>query len=134
MLALGTDAPLTPIGLHVHLGLRALHSNGLSPAQALRTATVVPAQMFGVADDLGTVEPGKLADLTAIDGNPFENFDDLIRTTWAMREGTLYRQDDLVRAFATPAPQQRTAHPIDWLNVSRQLRREPCCSPHLFNG
>ena len=133
MLALGTDAPLTPIGLHVHLGLRALHSNGLSPTQALRTATVVPAHLFGVADDLGTVEPGKLADLTAIDGNPFDNFDDLIRTTWAMREGTLYRQDDLVGAFATPAPQQHTAHPIDWLNVSRQLRREPCCSQHVFD-
>nr|WP_308439219.1 amidohydrolase family protein [Streptomyces sulfonofaciens] len=132
MLALGTDAPLTPIGLHVHLGLRALHSNGLSAAQALRTATVVPARMFGVADDLGTVEPGKLADLTAVDGNPFDDFDDLVRTTWAMREGTLYRRDDLVEAFTTPAPHP-TAHPTDWLDVSRQLRREPCCSRHAFH-
>ncbi|MBL1086576.1 PD40 domain-containing protein [Streptomyces actinomycinicus] len=134
MLVLGTDAPLTPVGLHLHICLRALHACGLSPAEALRTATAVPAQLFGVADDLGTVEPGKLADLTAVDGNPFDDFDDLIRTTWAMREGTLYQQDDLVEAFTRSAPRHSTAHPTDWLDVSRQFRREPCCSRHVFDS
>ncbi|MGW2298793.1 amidohydrolase family protein [Streptomyces violaceorubidus] len=132
-LALGTDAPLAPIGLHVHLGLRALRSHGFSAAQALRTATVVPARLFGVADDLGTVEPGKVADLTAVDGNPFEDFDDLIRTTWAMRDGIVHRQEDLVGAYATTAPERRAADPTDWLDVSRRLRREPCCAEHLFD-
>ncbi|MFE6946643.1 amidohydrolase family protein [Streptomyces chartreusis] len=132
-LALGTDAPLTPIGLHLHLGLRALHSNGLSAAQALRAATAVPAQLFGAGDDLGTLEPGKLADLTAIDGNPFDNFDDLIRTTWTMRDGIVHRQVDLVRAFAAPTAQQNRAEQTDWLEVSRQLRMEPCCSQHAFS-
>ncbi|MFB7503354.1 MULTISPECIES: amidohydrolase family protein [Streptomyces] len=132
-LALGTDAPLAPIGLHVHLGLRALRSHGFSAAQALRTATVVPARVFGVADDLGTVEPGKVADLTAVDGNPFEDFDDLIRTTWAMRDGIVHRQDDLVGSFATATGRQHRADTTDWLEVSRRLRREPCCAQHVFD-
>ncbi|MFI9102268.1 amidohydrolase family protein [Streptomyces fildesensis] len=133
-LALGTDAPLTPIGLHLHLGLRALHyAGGLTPAQALRTATVAPAQLFGVGDDLGTLEAGKLADLAVIDGNPFQNFDDLVRTTWVMRDGIVYRQDDLVGEFGTSLAQRRTTDRTDWLDVSRQLRREPCCSEHAFH-
>ncbi|MEV7602269.1 amidohydrolase family protein, partial [Kitasatospora sp. NPDC089797] len=103
-LALGTDSPLTPVGLQVHLGLRALHRYaGLSPAQALRTATAAPARLFGLADDLGTVEPGKLADLTVVDGDPFHDFADLARTSWVMRDGIVFRRADLVAAGA-PAP------------------------------
>ncbi|GAA4826839.1 amidohydrolase family protein [Saccharopolyspora rosea] len=131
VLAVGTDAPLTPTGLHLHLGLRALHHHGgLSAAEALRTATATPAELFGVADDLGTLEPGKLADLTAIDGDPFQNFDDLVRTSWVMRDGIIHRRDDLVAAFPTGLA-QRGDH-TDWLDVSRQLRREPCCAQHEF--
>jgi Tol biopolymer transport system component len=134
-LALGTDAPLAPIGLHLHLGLRALHHfAGMSMTEALRTATVVPAEMFGVSDDLGTLEPGKLADLAVIDGNPFQNFDDLVRTSWVMRDGIVHHQDDLVGAFTTNPAQRNTAHHTDWLDVSRQLRREPCCSQHAFTS
>ncbi|MFF4903043.1 amidohydrolase family protein [Streptomyces sp. NPDC001068] len=132
-LALGTDAPIAPIGLHVHLGLRALRSHGLSAVQALRTATVVPARVFGVADDLGTVEPGKLADLTAVDGDPFDDFDTLIRTTWAMRDGVVHRQDDLVGAFDTAEGRRQRADAADWPAVSRRLRREPCCAEHVFD-
>ncbi|GGL06035.1 amidohydrolase [Sphaerisporangium melleum] len=131
-LALGTDAPLTPLGLHIHLGLRALHRYaGLSTAQALRTVTVVPARMFGVADDLGTLEPGKLADLAVIDGDPFENFDDLVRTSWVMRDGIVHRQEDLIRAFTVPTAQQAADH-TDWLEVGRRLHREACCSEYAF--
>ncbi|MGW1529910.1 amidohydrolase family protein [Streptomyces sp. NPDC002159] len=132
-LVLGTDAPLTPVGLHVHLGLRALHSTGLSPYEVLRTATVVPARLFGVADQLGTLEPGKLADLTVVDGNPFEDFDDLVRVSWVMCDGVIHRREDLVGAFTQPMQTNASAEgSVDWLEVSRQLRREPCCSQHAF--
>ncbi len=130
---MGSDAPLTPIGLHLHLALRALHYfGGLSATEALRTATVVPAEMFGVDDDLGTLEPGKLADLTVIDGDPFQNFDDLVRTPWVMRDGIVFRQEDLVGAFTANQARRRTTHRTDWLAVSWQLRREPCCSEQAF--
>jgi Tol biopolymer transport system component len=128
MLVMGTDSPLTPIGLQVHLGLRALHRyGGLSPAQALRTATVMPARMFGVEDDLGTAEPGKLADLTVIDGNPFRDFTDLTRIAWVMRDGITHSREDVV------GPRHRTADRADgdgehWHAVGSIIRRESCCA------
>jgi Tol biopolymer transport system component len=131
-LALGTDAPLVPVGLSLHLGLRALHDHGgLSPAEALRTATTVPARLFGVADDLGTVEPGRLADLTAIDGDPFEDFADLVRTAWVMRDGVVHRPRDLVDATPPAVGSRAAADDRGWLAVSRALRREPCCAGHV---
>ncbi|MGW4729706.1 amidohydrolase family protein [Streptomyces shenzhenensis] len=127
MLALGTDAPLNPVGLALHLGLRALHQvGGLTPAAALRSVTVTPARMFGVDADLGTVEPGKIADLAVVDGNPFEDFDDLIRVTSVVRDGVVHRVADLVRS-AAPGLARRQPPDIDWLRVYRDLHRETCC-------
>ncbi|MFF9478359.1 amidohydrolase family protein [Streptomyces sp. NPDC014733] len=126
-LALGTDAPLTPVGLHLHVGLRALHRYGFSTADALRSATVVPARMFGVAADLGTVEPGKLADLTMVDGDPFTDFRSLVRTPMVMRDGVAHRQADLVAAFGNGPAAHTTAEHVDWLATGRAIRRDACC-------
>ncbi|MEV0172170.1 amidohydrolase family protein [Streptomyces sp. NPDC050803] len=121
LIALGTDQPLVPVGLHLHLALRALHRAGLSPAEALRTATLLPARVFGADADLGTLEQGKLADLTIVDGDPFTDFDSLIRTTAVLRGGTLFERTALVDAFGEALPEG------DWMEVSRRLRREGCC-------
>ncbi|MDO0930938.1 amidohydrolase family protein [Streptomyces sp. DG2A-72] len=128
MIALGTDQPLVPVGLHLHLALRALHGSGLSPADALRTATLLPARVFGADDDLGTVEEGKLADLTLVDGDPFTDFATLIRTVAVLRGGILFEQADLVDAFGSAQPYRASAAQ-DWLEVSRQMRRDGCCDP-----
>ncbi|WP_030321775.1 amidohydrolase family protein [Streptomyces sp. NRRL B-3229] len=127
LVALGTDQPLVPVGLHLHLALRALHRGGLSPAEALRTATLLPARVFGADADLGTLEEGKLADLTLVDGDPFDDFDTLIRTVAVLRGGVLFDQTDLVDAFGSA--RRNTAAATDWLEVSRHLRREGCCDP-----
>ncbi|GAB2605878.1 amidohydrolase family protein [Streptomyces capparidis] len=124
LLALGTDAPLVPVGLHLHLALRALRRYGLSAAQALRTATVLPARAFGVADHLGTVEPGKLADLVIVDGDPFRDFSSLVRTEAVLVGGTLVRQEELLgrhRGARVPAGD------VDWLDIGRRMRRDCCC-------
>ncbi|MFD7921116.1 amidohydrolase family protein [Streptomyces sp. NPDC059740] len=133
LVALGTDQPLVPVGLSLHLCLRGLHRYGLSPAQALRTATLHPARMFGAEKDLGTLEPGRLADLAVVDGDPFSDFEDLVRTTAVLRGGRLFTQRDLVAAFR-PAPQARAASAAapgaaetDWLAVGHRLRQEGCC-------
>jgi hypothetical protein len=132
LVALGTDQPLVPVGLHLHLALRALHRGGLSPAETLRTATLLPARVFGADVDLGTLEEGKLADLTVVDGDPFTDFDTLIRTVVVLRGGVPFEQADLVDSFG---PLRRSdASPgassdAEWLEVSRQMRREGCCDP-----
>ncbi|MET9297429.1 amidohydrolase family protein [Streptomyces sp. NPDC003077] len=132
LVALGTDQPLTPVGLHLHLALRALRRNGLTTAQALRTATALPAQVFGADGDLGTLEVGKLADLTVVDGDPFTDFDSLVRTTAVLRGGRLYEQRDLVASFPAPDARSLAAHRHeDWLEVGRLHRRDSCCDlPH----
>ncbi|MDO0917179.1 amidohydrolase family protein [Streptomyces sp. DT2A-34] len=124
LVALGTDQPIVPVGLHLHLALRALHRAGLSPAEALRTATLLPARVFGADADLGTVEEGKLADLTIVDGDPFTDFATLIRTAAVLRGGVLFEQADLVGAFDSAA--ERNVEE-EWLEVSHRMRREGCC-------
>nr|WP_107911632.1 amidohydrolase family protein [Streptomyces chartreusis] len=124
LIALGTDQPLVPVGLHLHLALRALHRAGLSPAEALRTATLLPARVFGADADLGTLQEGKLADLTVVDGDPFTDFATLIRTAAVLRGGVLFEQSDLVGDFATDAGRHVKEK---WLEVSRLMRREGCC-------
>ncbi|WP_328431695.1 amidohydrolase family protein [Streptomyces sp. NBC_00453] len=129
LVALGTDQPLVPVGLSLHLGLRALHRGGLSPAQALRTATVLPARLFGVDHDLGTVEEGKIADLTVIDGDPFTDFTTLVRTVAVLRGGVPYTTEELVSAFE-PTARHTAVSRDDWLETGRLMRRDGCCDGH----
>ncbi|WP_419999765.1 amidohydrolase family protein [Streptomyces boninensis] len=133
-LVLGTDQPLVPIGLHLHLGLRALHRYGFSAAEALHTATVAPARVFGVADDLGTVQEGRLADLTVVDGDPFTDFAALVDTAYAIRDGIVHRPADLVDAYAHSGERHSTKSHDSWLAVGRELRRDACCAEELSLG
>ncbi|MFH8468046.1 amidohydrolase family protein [Streptomyces sp. NPDC017991] len=133
LVALGTDQPLVPVGLSLHLGLRALHRGGLSPAEALRTVTVLPARLFGLEGDLGTVRPGRLADLTVVDGDPFTDFDTLVRTVAVLRGGVPYTTHDLVAAYE-PVSEPATRHAaqeVDWLEVGRLMRLDGCCDGGL---
>ena len=71
----GTDCPNPYVypgfSLHDELGL--LVRAGLTPAEALRSATINPARFLGVTDSLGTVVPGSVADLVLLDANPLED-------------------------------------------------------------
>jgi imidazolonepropionase-like amidohydrolase len=66
----GTDSPLVPYGISLHLELEAYVAAGLTPFEALRTATVNVARALHVDRDLGTVQAGKLADLVIVEGDP----------------------------------------------------------------
>ncbi|MER6307387.1 amidohydrolase family protein [Streptomyces sp. NPDC001657] len=129
LVALGTDQPLVPVGLGLHLALRALHRGGLGVARTLRTATALPARVFGAERDLGTLEVGKLGDLTVVDGNPFEDFDTLVRTSAVLRGGRVVTQRELTESFPAPAAGALRSAGTDWLEVGRQQRRESCCAP-----
>ena len=69
--ALGTDSGVTPHGRNL-AELELMAKGGMSPAQALAAATSSAAELLGVAGELGTLEPGKRADVVVVDGDPFE--------------------------------------------------------------
>jgi imidazolonepropionase-like amidohydrolase len=70
-IAMGTDCPVAPHGTNLReLVLMAEH--GFTPEQALVAATSSAAELMGLADELGTIAPGKRADLVVVDGNPLE--------------------------------------------------------------
>ena len=69
--AMGTDCPVAPHGQN--LGeLRLMAEYGMSPAQALVAATSSAAELMGLERELGTIEPGKRADLVVVNGDPYE--------------------------------------------------------------
>jgi len=69
--AMGTDCPVAPHGTNLR-ELQLMAENGYSPEQALVAATSSAAELMGLADRLGTIEPGKLADVVVVDGDPFD--------------------------------------------------------------
>ena len=81
--AMGTDCPVAPHGTNLN-ELRHMAANGFTPEQALHAATKSAAELMGLQDELGTIEPGKRADLVVIDGDPleFDGYEDRIEQVW----------------------------------------------------
>ncbi len=94
----GTDSPINPYGLALLAELEHYVRGGLSPAEAIRTATAVAAEAMGVGAALGTIEVGKLADLVVVDGDPLVNITDLRKTRLTIKDGIVYEVDALLRA------------------------------------
>lgn len=95
----GTDAPLAYVGAGLHANLRELVGYGWSPYDALRTATVNAAENLGVAEDVGTLEPGKVADLVLVRGNPLRDIDAAMNVEATMVGGHLYTLAELLGPY-----------------------------------
>jgi imidazolonepropionase-like amidohydrolase len=64
---------------------------GLTPAQAIQSATVDAAQLLGWADQVGSIEPGKFADLVAVEGDPLADITTLEHVTFVMKGGQVVK-------------------------------------------
>ena len=67
--AMGTDSAVTPHGANLR-ELELMEDGGMTPAEVLMASTKTAAELLGVEDELGTIEPGKRADLVVVDGDP----------------------------------------------------------------
>jgi imidazolonepropionase-like amidohydrolase len=88
-LALGTDAAVEPHGLNAR-EFSLMVQNGLTPAQALMAGTAHGADLLGVADKVGTLSAGKLADIVAVAGNPLTDLKTTEHPVFVMKEGVIY--------------------------------------------
>lgn len=107
----GTDA-MPGFALYRELALYV--QAGLTPAEALRTATLTPAQVMGVDHSLGSPAPGQYADLILVDGQPDQNIGDIERVQLVIKNGVFYQATQLQKSLGIEA----IVEPLqdEWLN------------------
>ncbi len=91
-IGLGTDVPVMPHGQNAkELSFRV--SLGESPMSALVSATRVNAEILGWSDRVGTMEPGKWADLVAVTGDPLQDITVTEHVAFVMKGGVIFKDD-----------------------------------------
>jgi imidazolonepropionase-like amidohydrolase len=88
----GTDAAVYPHGLNAH-EFAVYVKLGMTPLQAIQTATLNDADLLGWSDKVGTVEAGKFADLIAVDGDPLADVTTLERVKFVMKGGEVVKNE-----------------------------------------
>ncbi|RSK36164.1 amidohydrolase family protein [Hymenobacter metallilatus] len=91
-IAFGTDASVYRHGVNA-LEFQYMVEAGMPAYEALRSATVAAAELLGQTSNLGTLEPGKLADVVAVEGDPTQDITVMQRVRFVMKQGTVYRQE-----------------------------------------
>jgi len=95
-IGLGTDAAVYPHGRNAE-EFHQMVDLGMKPVAALKAGTSADAQLLGIADKVGTLEPNKLADVVAVPGDPLENIRQTEHVFFVMKEGVVYKNE-------TPSP------------------------------
>src|SRR6266700_3432448 len=90
-ISFGTDAAVFPHGQNAK-EFKLMVDLGMAPIDALRSATANDAELLGIAQKVGTLEKGKLADVIAMPGDPTADITATERVTFVMKEGKIIRQ------------------------------------------
>ena len=84
---------ITPLNLHTEAAWReisALVDSGMSPLEAISAATKTGAEVIGMGSELGTIEPGKLADIIVVNGNPLFDINVLGYVAYVVKGGVVW--------------------------------------------
>ena len=91
-MAFGTDAGVYPHGQNARQ-FATMVEWGMTPSQSIRAATSSAADLLGWSDRVGSVQPGRFADLVAVAGNPLEDVTTLEHVAFVMKGGVVYKRD-----------------------------------------
>jgi imidazolonepropionase-like amidohydrolase len=90
--AFGTDSAVYPHGLNAH-EFAVMVKLGLSPLQSIQSATINAADLLGWSDKIGAIEPGKWADIIAVEGDPLQDVTTLERVKFVMKTGEVVKNE-----------------------------------------
>jgi imidazolonepropionase-like amidohydrolase len=91
-IAFGTDESLVPHGENAR-EFKLMVDGGMSPIDALMAATANAADLIGDPADIGSIQPGRFADIIAVDGDPLADVTELERVKFVMKGGVIYKAD-----------------------------------------
>ncbi len=94
-------------GIGYHWEMWALSSGGWQPLEVLRAATMHGAEAIGFAQDLGSIEPGKLADMVVLSADPLKDIHNTNAIRYVMKNGELFEGDTLDRIWPDKKPLPR---------------------------
>jgi Tol biopolymer transport system component len=97
---IGTDNPIGFGNFGQVIAISEVAQTGLGNYQALRAATVEPAKIMGVSNQLGTIKPGMIADMDVIHGNPLKHIETIANDVYVMQNGNLYTPRRLIGPYA----------------------------------
>jgi Tol biopolymer transport system component len=106
LVGVGSHGQLQGLGYHWEMWM--LASGGMTPMEVLRCATVNGSKIIGRPQDLGSIEPGKLADLTILDKSPLDDIHNSNTIHWVMKNGELFEGDTLNQVW----PEQKKLEPL----------------------
>jgi len=110
LVGVGSHGQLQGLGYHWELWM--LASGGMTPMEVLRAATLNGSKIVGRPEELGTIEPGKLADLVIFDKSPLDDIHNTNTIHWVMKNGELFEGDTLDQVW----PEQKKLAPLWFWN------------------
>ena len=96
----GTDNPIGIGNFGTVVAASVMAHTGLSNYQTLRAFTVEPAKVMGVLNQIGTIQPGMIADMDIIHGNPLQNIETIANDDYVMQNGRLFTEQELIGPYA----------------------------------
>ena len=119
LVGVGSHGQLQGLGYHWEMWM--LASGGMTPMEVLRCATVNGSKIVGRPQDIGSLEPGKLADLVILDKNPLDDIHNTSSIHWVMKNGALYEGDTLNQLW----PEQKKLEALWFWDFDKPKAGEP---------